>query len=252
MSYPAGVQWREEARAAEVLRDYHVSAELQTLLRAGSGSRFLVLIRDPLAAKLSAMRRFDEAALTADWFAMEAKVMVQALSLLAKDVSQLPCERTLFVGYELLAAFPQEHRGVLAAFLGVPADTAALTSFLAQIEPCPICGAIAERWWRTGSLRAEVQNCSTVPPPVDADESFNLGRKLLNAGPLQRLKRHGAPCGSVEQCQEEALRTLVDKLAPLEHEPRAESALMPSTVGFRTCIPGPPANPGPPTESGSG
>ncbi len=233
-SYPSLMQWRTTGELDET-RDFPVRTLMKDMLDAGSESRFLVLTRDPLAAKMSALLRFG-ASPTATAFELEAKAMVQSLSLLAEDVEQLPCDRTLFVGYELLTAFPQEHRGALAAFLGVPANAAALDHFLDSIKPCPICAKIAERWSQTGTLSAEVTNCSEA---TSGDGALKLGQRLVSVTPEQRLARDGAPCSDADRCQEDALRILSDLLTPLAQESRTESALMPTldveTNGVPAC-----------------
>jgi hypothetical protein len=195
------------------------------LAAEGKDARFIVLTRDPLAAKISALLRFCKWC-TAAAFKVEVEAMVQSLSLLAADTAALPCERTLFLGYELLTAFPQQHRAVIAAFLGVHKASVALDAFLASVQPCSQCDKIAERWNQTGALGAEVGECSEQVH----DGDLALGKKMHSVKEAYRLAMDdGTPCASAEQCQKRALQVLAGMLDKAQKD--ADVASMVPTLG---------------------
>ena len=123
-------------------RDFVLEDMLDQQFLYNDNSRYVVLLRDPLAAKSSALARF-QANPTRAALELEANMSVTAHQLLAELVAQLPCERTLFLGYEALIALPQLHVGVLAAFLGVSPKDDRLSEWLGSLTPCPTCAHMA-------------------------------------------------------------------------------------------------------------
>jgi len=98
-------------------------------------SKFVVLVRNPVDAFVSAIRRFYVPNFAeADTLGLEVQMWAEALIELQKQVEELPCDRTLFIAYELLVRFPAHHLPVFARFLSVPQDDANLASFIGSIR----------------------------------------------------------------------------------------------------------------------
>ena len=103
------------------------------MLRMRPPGKFVVLVRDPADAIISALRRFWKSNDTVvDTLDREMEAADESLRALSAQLDTLPCERTLFLAYELLHRFPATHAAPLAAFLGVPQRDPMLRRFLAD------------------------------------------------------------------------------------------------------------------------
>ena len=165
---------------------------LDTQFLYNDNSRYVVLLRDPLAAKSSALARF-QANPTGAALELEANVSVTAHRLLAKLVAQLPCERTLFLGYEALVALPLLHVGALAAFLGVSPKDERLSEWLGSLTPCPTCAHMARQYSKNGTLPGEAVPCESIP-----EENLAFGERLLKVDAPLRLQ---PPCANKSACE---------------------------------------------------
>ena len=125
---------------------------------------------------------------------LEANVTVTAHQLLAELVAQLPCERTLFLGYEALVALPQLHVGVLAAFLGVsPKDDRLSECGLVRSPRAPRAPTWRPQWQENGTLPGEAVPCESIP-----EENLAFGERLLTVDAPLRLQ---PPCASKSACE---------------------------------------------------
>ena len=108
-------------------------------------------------------------------------------------MAQLPCDRTLFLGYEALVALPQLHVGALAAFLGVAPKDERLSEWLGSLNPCPTCAAMARKWQKNGTLPGEAVPCESIP-----EENLAFGERMLDVDAPLRLQ---PPCTNRSQCE---------------------------------------------------
>ena len=117
-----------------------------TLEQSRAAPRRVVLVRPPADAFVSALRRFWLPRVDANarhrpglirpsrpphaMLVKELEMLVLATLELACHVAALPCDSTLFLGYELLTRYPKEHVGPLAALLQVRESDPRLAHFL--------------------------------------------------------------------------------------------------------------------------
>jgi hypothetical protein len=115
-------------------------AELADERAFARNSDYVVVLRDPVQSFASYVRRF--------WPGCKGKPRPGTLSLdeelrlvdhsaaqLDAFVSNLPCERTLFLSYDLLTRLPwEQHAAALARFVGLEASSPAIRTFFSKVH----------------------------------------------------------------------------------------------------------------------
>jgi len=203
-SLPNDNVWRKDGQLIST-RDFVLQELLKERFFRNNASRYVVLLRDPLAAKSSAMGRFARVP-TRAVLELEAAAMTRSLEMLARLVEQLPCERTLFLGYEALLSAPDLHAGALAAFLGVEPSDTRVTDWLGSLGSCPSCEAMARQLQQSGSVPTEAVACDSVP-----EAELKVGRQVMNVSALARLQ---PPCQSPRACEEQIFDFMRTSLEP--------------------------------------
>jgi len=113
---------------------------------AVSFSKHIVLLRDPIDAAASALRRFWRPQVEDDTLLREMDAQREGIRAISACVEHLPCESTLILSYELLLAFPDAHVAPLARFLGVEPSDARLQHFFSGFRRDEHAEQIAARW----------------------------------------------------------------------------------------------------------
>ena len=134
---------------------------------ARDAHRYVVIVRSPVEAFISALRRFWRPSVAPhDTLTRELSVFESSMRAMNDAVSQLPCDgSTLFLAYELLTRFPEAHRAPLAAFLGVKPSDARLTHFLQGLSVrggASPAGRNTETWKRNHSLEVAPIACDST------------------------------------------------------------------------------------------
>lgn len=156
-SFPLGWNWRSAKKSADYVKSgSSLWPNFDSIVQRGE-ERVLVLVRDPVAAKASAMSRFamcgaglagSEATFYAnnckkahysklvDRKVVEAEALALELGLkkIEQLASKLRCDRTLIIAYELLTANPEAHRNALAAFWNINPTDPRLSSYLKRLK----------------------------------------------------------------------------------------------------------------------
>eukprot|EP00039_Didymoeca_costata_P032536 m.38216 g.38216 ORF g.38216 m.38216 type:complete len:313 (+) comp9408_c0_seq1:166-1104(+) len=126
-SYPSYMSWRSRNLALNRSIALNLAADsvpkiprVRAFVKREYGVdelNYIVITRDPAAAKLSAMRRFMYYKETPFIEAIDRELegFYLAMEIYARDISKLSCANTLFLSYELYLQYPNIHQGVLSS-----------------------------------------------------------------------------------------------------------------------------------------
>jgi len=242
-SLPFGREWRR-MKTFEEDRDFRIVSRVRTLLARNDSEardqRYIVLVRDPVAAKLSALARFSKHKLDFAALRNEASAMIRSFDYLLELVPQLPCARTLFLGYELLTSMPGRHKAAISTFLGVSGSKFGwLQNWFGDIKPCSRCGNMAATWEKIGSLKPEAMSeclaasngtAEAVGGSGGGDGLLEIGRVMLLAPEEDRMQ---PPCTEPSECVEQLIDWLRMKLAS-RREALAAAGVVPSATAAVT------------------
>lgn len=195
-SFPKGFVWR--SRGAEPLE----MPQCHNIEQAAP--KYLVLLRDPVDTATSALGRFwDVEQHTVDNLARELRAHEQALCAMSKCSQSLPCERTLFLAYELLISFPEAHRLPLSRFLGVAASDPRLQTFLDIIRTPNAVSTRGVEWRRRHSIAPQPMPCTNVRY-AQAARKLHIASKYaqvsLSAHQAHPAAKVDEKCGSAMEC----------------------------------------------------
>uniref|UniRef100_A0A7S4FA32 Sulfotransferase domain-containing protein n=1 Tax=Chrysotila carterae TaxID=13221 RepID=A0A7S4FA32_CHRCT len=96
--------------------------------------KYMVILRDPVDTFSSTLRRFWKLRHETDTLLGELQAHYEGWKHLSACVRQLPCDRTIFISYELLTSFPDTHASALSTFLGVHAADPKLRAWLQSLH----------------------------------------------------------------------------------------------------------------------
>ena len=142
-SFPCGVKWRRSATISPSSQQKTCAS----LLRGGENTKFIFLVRDPVDATVSTLGRFwNHNKMHNDTLMGELTAARLGWRHVVECIRELPCERSLFLSYELLALFPQAHTTRLAAFLGTSPTDEHVLGWLRSVRPPNDAGTVRASW----------------------------------------------------------------------------------------------------------
>lgn len=144
-----------------------------------TASKFLVLIRDPVDSWISALRRFWHPGVHShDTLDRELLELERSMRIMNAELQKVHCSNALYVSYELLTHFPEEHIPVMAHFLGVDADHEGLLGWFHDINATAASQTAAESSQQLQLQRTESSNSNRIGPFPAKCKEMTLEKRL--------------------------------------------------------------------------